>query len=62
MDDDERIAKFVEKQIERAGGVDENESGATELKRDNEEEKVGFSLFAAKKEDKKASTSKLVCI
>ena len=44
LDDDERIAKFVEKQIERAGGLDEQVPQATDLQRDNDEQKVAFSV------------------
>ncbi|KAL9959733.1 hypothetical protein ACROYT_G033086 [Oculina patagonica] len=53
MDDEERQAKLLEKQIERDRGrkVDEQEPVFTELKRDNEEEKVTFSMPAAKKKE-----------
>ena len=41
MDDEERTAKFIQKQIERAKEQEKNptHSEFTELKRDNEEEK-----------------------
>lgn len=50
MDDDEKTAKFIEKQIERelTRRGDQAESCPTELERSNEEEKVTFSLLSAK--------------
>lgn len=54
MDDEERSAKFIEKQIQRASGsekVKKIEPEFTELKRDNEEEKVAFNLGCAKKKE-----------
>jgi len=53
MDDEERRAKLLEKQIERerARKVDEPEAVYTELKRENEEEKVTFAMPASKKKE-----------
>lgn len=53
LDDDERQAKLLERQIERerARKVDEQEAVFTELKRENEEEKVTFAMPASKKKD-----------
>lgn len=53
MDDEERRTKLLERQIERerARKVDEPEPVFTELKRDNEEEKVTFLMPAAKKKE-----------
>ena len=50
MDDDEKTAKFIEKQIERElfRKGDQAESCPTELERSNEEEKVAFSLTSTK--------------
>ena len=50
MDDDEKTAKFIEKQIERelSRKGDQAESCPTELERSNEEEKVAFSLTSTK--------------
>lgn len=60
MDDEERTAQFIQKQIERAAETAKQpeEVEYTELKRENEEEKVTFSLSSVKKEDssKKSST------
>lgn len=39
LDDEERLAKFLERQMERAGGPAEPRAEFTELQRDNEEEK-----------------------
>uniref|UniRef100_A0A0B7A2H7 DNA/RNA-binding protein Kin17 WH-like domain-containing protein n=1 Tax=Arion vulgaris TaxID=1028688 RepID=A0A0B7A2H7_9EUPU len=49
--DDEQIAKFIERQIVRAkeAGSSKEETEFTELKRDDEGEKVAFSLGATKK-------------
>ncbi|XP_028398092.1 DNA/RNA-binding protein KIN17-like [Dendronephthya gigantea] len=67
MDDDEKTAKFIEKQIEKelARRGDQAESCATELERSDEAEKVTFSLASTKalkssgeKEKLKPSTSK----
>ena len=44
LDDDERIARFVTKQIERAGGADVTAPSATALQRQSDEEKVAFKL------------------
>ena len=59
LDDEERIAKFVKKQIEKAGPSTASSSAteATELKRDDEEQKVAFSLDT--KVSEKPSTSTL---
>lgn len=59
MDDEERQAKLLERQIERerARKADEPEPVFTELKRDNEEEKVTFSMPAAKKKEPVAGPS-----
>lgn len=53
MDDEERRAKLLERQIEReqARKIDEPEAVFTELKRENEEEKVTFAMPASKKKD-----------
>ncbi|KAJ7370281.1 hypothetical protein OS493_033361 [Desmophyllum pertusum] len=53
MDDEERRAKLLERQIERerARKADEPESVFTELKRENEEEKVTFIMPATKKKE-----------
>ncbi|KAK7484121.1 hypothetical protein BaRGS_00024610 [Batillaria attramentaria] len=53
MDDEERTAQFIQKQIERAAetGKQHAEVEYTELKRDDEGEKVTFSLSTAKKEE-----------
>lgn len=53
LDDDERQAKLLERQIERerARRVDEPEALFTELKRENEEEKVTFAMPASRKKD-----------
>lgn len=55
MDDDERTARFIEKQIQKAAATSKQVevSEATELIRDEEEEKVAFSMSSAKKEEKK---------
>lgn len=45
MDDEERTAKFIQQQIEKAGGKDLTETEYTELKRDNEEEKGKYMIF-----------------
>lgn len=49
--DDEKIAKFIERQIEKAkeAGSSKDDAEYTELKRDDENEKVTFSLGATKK-------------
>ncbi|XP_027009747.1 DNA/RNA-binding protein KIN17 [Tachysurus fulvidraco] len=48
LDDEERSAKFIEEQVRRGkeGKVAEEEPVFTELKRENEEEKVAFNLAA----------------
>lgn len=53
MDDEERQAKLLERQIERerARKVDEAGPVFTELKRENEEEKVAFSMPTTKKKE-----------
>lgn len=53
MDDEERRAKQLERQIEReqARKADETEPVFTELKRENEEEKVTFAMPASKKKE-----------
>ncbi|KAK3101337.1 hypothetical protein FSP39_002831 [Pinctada imbricata] len=50
LDDEERTAKFIQRQIERAREQEKNptESNFTELKRENEEEKVSISLSGVK--------------
>ncbi|XP_067140977.1 DNA/RNA-binding protein KIN17 [Centruroides vittatus] len=52
LDDEERIAKFIEKQIERDKGStkDDDDASYSELKRDSEGEKVAFSLTEKVKE------------
>ena len=52
LDDDERIARFVEKQIGRAGGAESSQSLATEIQH---HQQVAFSL---KTNDEKPSTSR----
>ncbi|XP_077565624.1 DNA/RNA-binding protein KIN17 [Stigmatopora nigra] len=49
LDDEERSAKFIEEQVRRGRGDKEGDEDTlyTELKRDNEEEKVTFNLGAA---------------
>lgn len=49
MDDDERAAKLIEKQIERANATAKEVKvvAATELKRESEEEKVTFAMSAS---------------
>ena len=58
LDDEERIARFVKKQIERVGApsLTANGAEATELKREDEEQKVAFSL-EAKTVEKPSSTT-----
>ena len=58
MDDEERTARLIQKQIERAQASAKHRevSEATELKREKEDEKVAFN-FGGKIEEK-ASTSK----
>jgi DNA/RNA-binding protein KIN17 len=48
--DDEKVAKFIERQIERAkeAGTSKDESDFTELKRDDNSDKVSFSLATKK--------------
>ncbi|CAL1539046.1 unnamed protein product [Lymnaea stagnalis] len=52
-DDDEKISKFIEKQIERAkeSATPKEEVQFTDLKREDEGEKIAFNLGAAKKLD-----------
>ncbi|KAI3366595.1 hypothetical protein L3Q82_009282 [Scortum barcoo] len=49
LDDEERSAKFIEEQVRRGrGGKEEDETPVyTELKRENEEEKIAFNLGAS---------------
>ncbi|MCJ8743234.1 hypothetical protein PDJAM_G00091410 [Pangasius djambal] len=58
LDDEERSAKFIEEQVRRGreGKEPEEEPLFTELKRENEEEKVAFNL-AGSSAPAKASTS-----
>ncbi|MCI4388982.1 hypothetical protein PGIGA_G00092300 [Pangasianodon gigas] len=58
LDDEERSAKFIEEQVRRGreGKEPEEEPVFTELKRENEEEKVAFNL-AGSAAPAKASTS-----
>ncbi|XP_060586328.1 DNA/RNA-binding protein KIN17-like [Ruditapes philippinarum] len=53
MDDNERMAKLIQEQVERGAKTEKNvkESEYTELKRESEDEKVVVSLGAAKKVD-----------
>jgi DNA/RNA-binding protein KIN17 len=53
VSDDEKVAKFIERQIERAkeAGTSKDESEFTELKRDDDSDKVAFSLAAKKVEN-----------
>lgn len=61
--DDERTAKFIQKQIERVGENGANkEVEYTELQRDNEEEKVTFSLSTLMKTEPILKTSTYVVI
>ncbi|KAM9468294.1 DNA/RNA-binding protein KIN17-like [Clarias gariepinus] len=60
LDDEERSAKFIEEQVRRGReGKEPEEPVFTELKRDNEEEKVSFTLAAgcSSSGPAKASTS-----
>ncbi|KAI8781936.1 DNA/RNA-binding protein KIN17 [Biomphalaria glabrata] len=52
-DDDEKIAKFIERQIERAkeSGTEKEEHQCTELKREDESEKIVLTLNTTKKAD-----------
>ncbi|XP_054624842.1 DNA/RNA-binding protein KIN17 isoform X2 [Dunckerocampus dactyliophorus] len=49
LDDEERSAKFIEEQVRRGRNAKEEEEDPvyTELKRENEEEKIAFNLGAA---------------
>ena len=60
MDDEERTARMIQKQIERAQaeGKEQPVHEATELKRENEEEKIVLGLTLASKKKEDASTSK----
>jgi DNA/RNA-binding protein KIN17 len=60
MDDEERMQRQIEKQIGRDAktGKRVSKTEFTELKRDNEEEKVVFSLGGGAKKTEEASTSK----
>ncbi|XP_064632494.1 DNA/RNA-binding protein KIN17-like [Lineus longissimus] len=60
MDDEERMQRQIEKQIERDAKVAKcvPKTEFTELKRDNEEEKVVFSLGGSGKTAEESSTSK----
>lgn len=62
MDDEERQAKLLERQIERerARKVDEAEPVFTELKRENEEEKVAFSMPTTKKKEPLPGPSRVI--
>lgn len=53
MDDNERMAKLIQEQVERGAKTEKNvkETEFTELVRENEDEKVVVSLGAAKKAD-----------
>ncbi|KAK3610513.1 hypothetical protein CHS0354_008941 [Potamilus streckersoni] len=53
LDDAERAARYIQEQIERVAKLEKNvtETEFTELKRENEEEKVAFNLGASKKEE-----------
>lgn len=53
MTDDEKTAKFIERQIERAKEAGSSKEGSefTDLQRDDDGEKVAFSLPVAKKAD-----------
>ncbi|KAL5013476.1 hypothetical protein ScPMuIL_007746 [Solemya velum] len=58
MDDEERTAIFIQKQIERASESEKNAAPPaefTELKRESEEEKVTFSMGAASKKREEAT-------
>ena len=58
--DDEKIAKFIERQIERAkeSGNNQTETVYTDLQRTDESEKVTFNLGGAKKQE--ASLKKIM--
>ena len=60
MDDEERTLRFIQKQIERANAEAKEcpIQEATELKRENEEEKVVLNLGLTGKKSEQASTSK----
>ncbi|KAL3853676.1 hypothetical protein ACJMK2_017199 [Sinanodonta woodiana] len=53
MDDAERAARYIQEQIERVAKLEKNvtETEFTELKRENEEEKVAFNLGTSKREE-----------
>lgn len=48
MDDEEKMARFIQRQVERAGG-DRKAAEFTDLKRESEEEKVTFAVPLSKK-------------
>lgn len=60
MDDEERSAKFIEKQIQRASVTEKvkAEPAFTDLKRENEEEKVAFNLAASAKKKEEEQKKK----
>lgn len=60
MDDDEKTAKFIEKQIERemSRKGDQAECCPTELERSNDEEKVTFSLASTKPSEASVTNDK----
>ncbi|XP_013381345.1 DNA/RNA-binding protein KIN17 [Lingula anatina] len=61
LDDEEKVARFIQKQIERAAETEKEQpkSEYTELKRESEEEKVAFNLAAMKKSEGKSAVKSL---
>ena len=59
LDDQERAAKFIQKQIEKAAreGREPTEAEYTELKRGNDDEKITLSLGMTKPKTETPSTS-----
>lgn len=53
MDDEERTSRFIQKQIEKAAAQEKEKpvTEFTELQRENDEDKVTFSLGLSKKEN-----------
>ena len=62
MDDEEKTAKFIQQQVERALATEKEGNAVefTELQRDDEEEKVTFSLSKTKKDEPSSSSIKFV--
>ena len=64
LDDEERTAKFIQQQIERANSAQKEVqiAEATELKRESEEEKVTFALGGTMKKAEEKEKTKYVYI